>query len=204
MKARDLIQEVATRGAAPGFKAVGFRKAGLRFARRLGGVDQVVEFQLSAYNFADEGRFFINVGLAFDELWALDGEARPERLPASRCHLSLRIADYVPGAPHKWDVSAATDRDALAAELAGHVAALVAELDRLGSIPAALGLPILGQFAGLILRARLRYATGDRTGALADLQAAADAFADRQGMSVAALIERHGLVGLADSGAAGG
>ena len=197
MKARDLIRKVATRGAAPGFKAAGFRKVGLRFTRKLGGVEQVVEFQLSAYNFADTGRFFINVGLAFDELWTLDGVARAERLAASMCPISGRIEDFVTDAPARWDVSAATAGDALAAELAGWTAALLAELDRLGSIPAVLGCEGLVEGA---IRARLRYAIGDRTGALADLRVVAATFTDRQGMSVEELIRRYHLLSLADAG----
>ena len=74
---------------------------------------QVIEFQLSQANFADTGRFYVNVGLGFDRLWELEGRPRPPRPKAHECQVSNGLEEVWREAPAHWDVLASTDLDAL-------------------------------------------------------------------------------------------
>ena len=196
-EASKLIAAIIARGAAPHFKAAGFRKTRLNFERTRGEVVQVVDFQLSAYNFAETGRFFINYGLAVDRIWeAMERRPRPPRLKAFQCPVHHRAEHLVPEAPAQWDVTAATDGDAMAARLAGVVAALIAKLDPARTVADLVTGGWLVEGAHLITRGRIQYAIGNFAAARADIEAAARCFADRQGMTAADLIERHGLVEL--------
>jgi hypothetical protein len=202
-RARDLIGLLIGKGTAPLLKEAGFRKSGLRFDRHLGQVVQVIEFQLSQANFADTGRFYVNVGLGFDGLWNLEGRSRPPRPKAHECQVSKRLEEVRPEAPAHWDVSASTDLDALSGDLSGSVSGLLGELDGITSIGAMLEAGWLRIGADLITRAKLRYVGGDHKAALSDLRSASEFFSDRRGMSLGELIGRSGLTGLAPGGDGG-
>ena len=200
-EASKLITAIIAQGAVPLFKAAGFRKTRLNFERTRGEVVQVVDFQLSAYNFGETWRFFVNFGLAVDRIWeAMEGSPRPPRLKAFMCPVHGRAHDVVPGAMKQWDVTAATDGDALAAQLAGVIAALIARLDQARTVEDLVTGGWLEAGAHLITRGRIQYAVGNRAAARVDLGAAArffaDHFPDRRGMTLADLIERHGLIEL--------
>jgi hypothetical protein len=195
-RARDLISAVVARGVAPLLKAVGFRKAGLRFHRPAGEVVQVIDFQLSQANFADTGEFFVNVALGVGRLWDLEGKPRPDRPRPHECQVCKRLEEVVPGAPSGWDVSASTNLDGLAERLSDSISSLLIDLDGITSIEALLRKGWLKVGADLITRAQLRYVSGDHEAALADLRVVAEFFSDRRGMSLAELIRRHGMTGL--------
>jgi hypothetical protein len=199
-RARDLISLVVKEGTAPLLKEAGFLKAGFRFHRRLGGVVQVIEFQLSQANFADTGRFYMNVALGFDGLWDLAGVPRPARPKAHECQVSQRLEEVRPGAHAPWDVSASTDLDVLAEDLRGSVSGLLEDLDGITSVQAMLRPGWLRVGADLITRAQLWYVSGDKRAALADLRAASEFFSDRRGMSLGELIVRCRMSGLDPSG----
>jgi hypothetical protein len=55
----------------------------------------------------------------------------------------------------------------------------------------------LDRLASKILRAQLRYVTGDRAGALGDMQTVASEFADRRGWTLPEILARAGLGALA-------
>src|SRR3954451_6321120 len=125
LRARELIGIAIGRSVAPLLKDAGFRKTRLRFQRVMGGIVQVIDFQLSQANFADTGEFFVNVALGIDELWELEGRPRPDRPKPYECQVRKRLEELVPGAPARWDVSASTDLDALAGRLSGSISSLL-------------------------------------------------------------------------------
>jgi hypothetical protein len=191
--AREIISEIVKKGMVPPLKIARFRKYGMRFQRRLNDVVQIVGVQLSQGNFADMGRFYVNVGLGFDKLWSIEPTGILERPKEGECHYSVRLHDVVPQEPQWYPVSSATDVDKLAAEMANAVKLLLTELDTITSTEAMIQRGWLRIGAHRILKARLHYVNGDLESALADLKYAAEFFADRQGMSLNELIVRHKL-----------
>jgi hypothetical protein len=194
--ARELIGDAIGRAVAPLLKGAGFRKAGLRFHRVAGEVVQVIEFQLSQANFADTGRFYVNIGIGIDELWELEGRPRPARPKAQECQVCKRLEEVAPEAPAHWDVSASSDLDGLARRLSASISSLLADLDGITSIEGLLGKGWLEVGADLITRSRLHYVSGDHEAALADLREASGCFSDRRGMSLVELIRRSGMTEL--------
>jgi hypothetical protein len=196
MRARELIGVAIGRGVAPLLKGAGFWRAGWRFHRHAVEIVQVIDFQLSQANFADTGKFFVNVALGIGRLWELAGRPIPDRPKPYECQVCKRLEEVVAGAPSGWDVSASTDLDALAGRLSGSISSLLMDLDEITSIEALLGEGWLEVGADLITRAQMRYVSGDHEAALADLREACVFFSDRRGMSLDELIRRHGMTEL--------
>jgi len=194
--ARDLITGVVSRGVVPLTKPAGFKRGGLNFHRRRGETVQVVNVQLSQGNVGSEGRFYVNVGIAFDALRTLEQRPIEERPTEPECHFRSRLERLVPGAPAHWTVSGQTDLEALAAELQRRFVPVVEDLDRIDSPAAFLAHPWNAGDSGL--RARLQYVSGDHAGALESLRQTAERFQDRHGMTVAELIRRFGMAELHD------
>lgn len=192
IKASEIIKEVVKRGVAPFLKQTGFKKDGLRFQRNLNDVCQIISVQLSHGNSAHMGSFFINVGLGFDTLWAVEPSGIPERPKVYECHSYKRIEQVILDTPASWEVSSFTDLDVLSEELADRMMLLVSELDRMSSIEAVLQGNWLQVGSERILKGRLFRAKGDFQSAISELRAAADFFADR-GMSLDKLVESYNL-----------
>jgi hypothetical protein len=193
VNAREIITDVVSRGAAPVAKAAGFRKSRLTFHRRHGQVVQVVNFQLSQYNFADAGSSFVNVGVAFDSLWQLDRKEISQRPKEYECHYRSRWEHLLPNAPAEIEVTSHTDVQQTADAIRSHFTELVTLLDPVRSPESFLEQDWLHVGAELELRACLKYVLGDDSGAFEDVGKTAAFFSDRQGMSVAHLIERRNL-----------
>ncbi|MHC5537140.1 DUF4304 domain-containing protein [Singulisphaera rosea] len=197
IRAKDIIVDAIGRAVVPLLKDAGFRKTGLRFQRAMGGIVQVIDFQLSQSNFADTGRFYVNVALGFDLLWGLEAKPRPVRPKPHECQVSKRMEELVAGTPDRWDVSASTEIDKLAERLSVSISTLLIDLNGITSIGSLLGKGWQEIGADLITRSRLHYVTGDYEAALADLRRASEFFSDRRGMSLRELIRRNGMSELA-------
>ena len=195
MQAKDLINTVVNLAVKAPAKAAGFKKAGLNFYRRRGEVVHVVNFQLSHGNFADEGRFYVNVGVSFDPLWGLAGKPAPDRPKEYQCQFRRRLENLVDGTAEAYEVSATTDLEGLAGEIGGHFQRLVSELDRIDSLRSFLAHRWLKQGNHRVLAARLHYVLGELDAAEAELQRAVEFFADR-GLTAGELIEEYRLVDL--------
>jgi hypothetical protein len=193
MSARDIIVEIVSHGVAPAAKSAGFKKSALNFHRRVASVIQVINFQLSQGNFADQGRFYVNVGLAFDALWLLEGRPIPDRPREVKCHFRRRIEQLVPGVPSAVDVTSKTDIVAASQGLRSNFDRLLTLLDPIQSPEAMLETGWLKIGSEIELRACLNYVLGRYPDAMRDLKEAAEFFSDRQGMSVDALIKQYKL-----------
>jgi hypothetical protein len=148
----------------------GFRGRGVALERRHGRTRQVLNFQPYKRNQPDFGEFFVNVGVEFDELPKL-GHARVEGVD-----WWVRLEKLRPGLPASHELRHSTDRQRLAASLRAGFAVALEALDRMRSARDALDafdaltfLPQLENGFLLELRARLRHAACDLTGALDDL-----------------------------------
>jgi len=165
------MKPLATRG--------GWTRKTLNWSRRRGGTIQLVNFQLSQGNSWAEARAYVNVGVGFDTLYALDGRPVPDALRPWGSHFETRAESVVPGAPPHWLLDEKTDVDALSAALDGALSALCAWLDGVDGPAGLLARHPLDRGTENYLRARLRYVQGDLDGALAAVRAGVAFFADR-------------------------
>jgi hypothetical protein len=188
-KARDFINEVVKLEIAPLLKANGFKKKGFNFARRVGSVTHFVNVQLSSWNSGAAGSFYLNVGIAFDELSLYFGKQPPEFPQYDDCQFLVRIDQLNSALPKQFEVNESTDLHALASNVARSLGetfvtplASVSSLQSFGNtgwvnvVP--WGFPAL-----------FHYLTGNQAEARRLVQLEADCFADR-GLTFASIAER--------------
>lgn len=190
---RQIVTDLVGRSIKPLAQSSGFKKRGLNFHRRRGDLLQVLNLQLSTFNRAATGGFYINIGIAFDRLMEHDGQAINERLPEYECHFRRRIRDFCPDAPDKWVIDEGTDQQVITNLLAEDFKTVLQELDSITSIPTFLSRSLLHPGTDYGLLARLHYVSGNLSGAWQALGLEAEFFADRQGMSIEHLIGRYHL-----------
>jgi hypothetical protein len=116
--ARDCVNEVVKAGLAPMFRAHGFRRSGFNFVRRVGAVANFFNVQLFQWNRGEEGLFFLNAGVMFDEIFALRGEAAPAMPKYFDCQFMVRLEYLNSSLPQSYKVDAQTDATELASSLA--------------------------------------------------------------------------------------
>lgn len=152
--------------------AGGFRIRGTSAKRRSGRTDQAIWLQTAKGAHADFGRFFVDVGVHFDEVTNPGGVTEWH----GKMHWETRLERICPALPASHALVPSTDRAALAARLREGFAVVLQLLDRIDSpasalvafqeAPAGANLDAGG---GLAFHARLRYAAQDYDGALAEL-----------------------------------
>ncbi|WP_435456047.1 DUF4304 domain-containing protein [Variovorax sp. LT2P21] len=109
----------------------GFTSSGSTFRRRVGEATQVVNVERSSRNGALAARFYINGSVYLPALDAVIGEPIIEDPDEPSCHVRLRPNDADAGARREYDVTLDTDAEALGAEIARDVTALLDMLDGL-------------------------------------------------------------------------
>ncbi len=191
MTVRETLTEAVAASVAGLAKARGFKKKALTFRRKHGQTEQVINFQLSHGNTAEEGSFYVNVGISFDAVTTLGGATAGQVVIAGDAvHFAARLEELVPGTPEEWPVTARTDARALGARLGAALAPVMERLEAIESPASMLREFALDQGSERILRATLEYVGGNFDAALAELKRVAAEFADRQGMSVETLVKR--------------
>lgn len=185
-EARRQVTALVTAHIAPLMKTAGFRKRGLVFERKRGEVTQLVTIQLSS---GGDGTFMVNIGLVFDAIKALRNGTGGVVIGGKVVDFSTRLATK--RLPKVWTVTSASAGTQVAAALAK----ALRRLDSIDDAPSALdGLDSeLAKGFHKVLRAQLKYTTGDKKGARADLAATAAEFSDRRGCSVEELAKRARL-----------
>jgi len=174
--AREMVEAIVAASLRDLARSHRFRKKALTFHRRVGDVQQFVNVQLSQGNVGSSGRFYINVGIGFDGLWRLAGDADDEPRKYYECHYSQRIRHLVPGAPDQWDIDARTNVSAVAEGLRALAGRLFDKLDAIDSPAGMIASGLLQHGMDVALRGSLRYLLDDLPGALADLRAASADF----------------------------
>jgi len=157
----------------------GFKKEKLNYRRRLGETQQVVNFQLSQGNTAGEARCYVNLAIAFDAIFSLEGRQAPAAIKEYEGHFRARLEKLVDGAPPWWTVTAATDTAALGVELGAALSRALLLFDRVDGPAAMISLMPLDRGAQNYLKAQLHYVNGDLDAAYAALCAGVAFFADR-------------------------
>lgn len=154
-KFRLVVEAVSTN-----LKPLGFRKQGQRFRRTIDGNVVVVEFQRSATNDDSLIRFTLNLGVVSGRLFhANDPERDLKKVSASEAHMRERIGFFLqPPTDHWWALTAGTDAQVLANEVATLVAnAAVPHLNEYAADERLLALWRTGRSPGLTEGQRQRF-----------------------------------------------
>jgi hypothetical protein len=97
------IDRAMKHALVPDLRRSGFKGSGRTFHRRLDYAVQVVNVQASMSNFADTGRFTINLGVFFPEVAAFIDPGRvPERPKEYQCTIRARIGKPMDAATDYW------------------------------------------------------------------------------------------------------
>jgi hypothetical protein len=177
--AREAIQEVVKTGLAPMLKRHGFKKNAFSFGRRRGSVGHYFDVQLSQWNRGSEGGFYLNAGVMFDDICALQGGEPPAIPKYPDCQFMVRLERLNPGLPGLFKVDEETDLNALAAQISEAVErTFVVPLNEVSSAHA---FEATGWLSATpwSFPAVYRYVTGNLAEARRLVQLEADAFADR-------------------------
>lgn len=137
MSPAQLITAVVRTHLKPLLTTRGFKSSGSTFKRRVGEATQVVNVERSSRNGALAARFYINGSVYLPALDAVIGEPLIEDPDEPSCHVRLRPNDAGPGARREYDVTLDTDAEALGAQIARDVTALLDMLDGLTTPQAA-------------------------------------------------------------------
>jgi hypothetical protein len=164
----------------------GFRKRARTFERRRGDVTQLVNVQRSHGG----NSFYVNVGLVFDAISDLRANQTGLLvLGKDIVHFGARLHELVTDLPERW-----TDDDADADEqVRNALEVIVAKFDRIDGPVAMLNEFPLDAGFQKVLRAQLKWISGDTSGARADLEAVASELSDRRGCDVGKLAARAGI-----------
>jgi hypothetical protein len=199
----DVVRDAVTAVLKP----AGFRKSGANYHRRRGSCVQVVNVQTSRGSSWDEKRFFINVGLAFDELCALTSVPvleKPKEYECDECGTRDRLEMLVANADEEWCAGPSVDAAEVTMRLRCAVTELVGELDRIDGPAQYRGHRWFDRFRPKQENAQVLYVLGDHAAAIEEVQRLAKLFHDRQNANRAEWwIERLGLKEL-ESQRAGG
>ncbi len=134
MRAKDAITLIVSNSVAPLVKDAQFKKSHFNFHRRLGTVVQVINIQLSQFNQADEGSFYVNVAFAFDELRKHENRLILEKPEEYECDMRRRLEHLLSDTPFIWNVSLESDLDELANGLARRIKKLLEYLNKIDSL----------------------------------------------------------------------
>jgi hypothetical protein len=190
---RETVAQLIGTSIKPLARSAGFKKVGFNFYRRRGDLIQVVNIQLSQYNYLDVGGFFVNIGIAFDQLRELEGRSIEPNPREYSCHFRRRIRDFCPNAPDMWGIDANINLLHLNDTLTVGFQRVLSELDPIASIPSFLSRNLLRGGSEYGILARLQYVSGNMDEAWQALQTEAACFVDRRGMSLQNLVDRYHL-----------
>jgi hypothetical protein len=179
MNATAALTAVVTAVMKPLAARGGYRKERLIYRRRRGETLQVIGFPLSRGNVAGTARVYVDLAIAFDALYALEGRSPPAALREHEGHFRSRLEDLVSDAPPWWTLDVTTDPAALGAALGEALRRATDLLDAIDGPGALLRLAPLDRGTERYLRAQLHYVLGDFDAALADVHAGVDDLADR-------------------------
>lgn len=178
--AQEFFDDVVRTAVRPRLHPLGFRKSGVNFHRRHGGCVQVVNLQSSSGSTYEVKQFYVNVGLAFDELCDAAGIEileRPKEYECTDRGLCERMEALVPAAASCWVLTSAS-LDSQRDELDDCMELLAPELDRIDGVPAFRDHPWFEHVTPPV-RVRFDWMAGDRDAALRGLTELWEQFSKR-------------------------
>lgn len=112
--AQKVLDRVVAVGLTPVLRGVGFKKAGRNFRRTVGRCIQVGNVQASAFSWAEQLKFTLNLGVYYPEVHELrrsylQWAPKPSGPLSHECQLQKRIGELLPRSKDTWWTVAATD-----------------------------------------------------------------------------------------------
>jgi Domain of unknown function (DUF4304) len=187
-----LVQEAVT----PVLKPAGFKKTGLNYHRRHGETVQVINLQQSAWNQWDRKEFFVNVGVAFDQIHQLRQQeilAKPKEYQCDGVGTRDRLEKFIKEAPALWTIDATSNMSLITERLRSCITKATAELDQISSVQTYSTHPWFDRHCSAQINAQICYIMGDDTAAWQAVQQLVEIFHDREHNSPEWWIERLNL-----------
>jgi Domain of unknown function (DUF4304) len=134
MTASDTFDTFVRTSVAPPLKAAGFKKTALNWHRRRGRAVHVINMQHSTGNTHESKLFYMNVGVALDELcfhMGVEMSEKPKEYACDEIGVRGRINDFVPGLPTSWEVRTAPFE---ASAVVGGLQTVVAQMDAIEDV----------------------------------------------------------------------
>lgn len=181
--ADTLLTDVLAQAVTPSLKAAGFRKSGTSYHRRHGRTVQAVNIQSSHGSTEMEKVFYVNTGIAFDEVCALAGVPVLDRPKESECDdrgTRDRLEAMISGAPASWELRAGMETRETIAALRQCMEQLVIEMDKLDGLSAYRAHRWFDRVRPAQVNAQVLYLLGDHDGARREVLDLAQLFADRR------------------------
>jgi hypothetical protein len=185
-QAQMLFDDMVKHAVTPVLKPIGFRKSGLNFHRRHKEVVQVVNFQSSHGSTWGEKLFYVNVGIAFDDLCRLRNIEileKPKEHECSSRGRRDRMEVLFPSAPERWKISLKRQPDVVEQQMKECMQELSEELQKIDSISAYRQHPWFDRFRPRGMNAQIMYLLEDFDGAWQEVTDLCTAFAGRDGLS---------------------
>ncbi len=180
--AENLMTELIAKTVTPALKAAGFRKTSTSYHRRLGRTVQVVNVQVSHGSNRAEKKFYVNVGITFDEICRLAGVPILEKPKEYECDdrgTRDRLERLVSRAPATWVVRHDESIDATISSLNGSIDRLRSGLDQIDGLAAYRSHPWFDRSRPTRENAQILYLLGDLDGAWKEVQNLVILFSDR-------------------------
>ncbi len=178
-----LFDEIVKRAVTSVLKPLGFRKSGMNFHRRHEKVIQVVNLQLSQGSSHDEKTFYVNVGVAFDEICQLANLEILEKPNEYECEsrgTRDRLECLIDNLPKQWSVQADLDVELVERQLRAAMEQLAFEFASLVGVAAYRTHRWFDRFRPKQENAQVLYILGDMDGAFHEVNHLCELFADRK------------------------
>lgn len=212
MRVKKAFSTIIDKSVAAVLSLGNFQRTQLDFRRRYGSTIQVINIQPSVESMGNASVFYVNIGIAFDELWQHFGMAIPTQPMEYDCHFRTRLEQLLADCPQWWVISgdssttqffkqvsrlggreiASNDLevDQVAKLLSSLIQKVVSELNQIDSPRKFLGhlWKDKSQGGNVMLNPLLAYVTGNLDEAWDELTKVSKRFSDRQGLSVAELV----------------
>jgi hypothetical protein len=196
--AEEILKRVIDEAFVAVLKPRGFKRTAHNFHRRQGEVVQVVNVQLSQGSTWFEKDFYVNVGLAFDDICRLKNQEIDERPKEYQCDARGtrgRLEEFLRTAPDRWEISNSTDLKDTISALREWIEELATGLDSITSASSYRKHEWFRRHevpTGVC--AQILYLVGEMEAAKDEVQALCTFFADRRTISVPSYwIEELGL-----------
>lgn len=180
--AQTLFDDIVKRAVTSVLKPLRFRKSALSFHRRHKDVVQVVNLQSSHGSAWDEKLFYVNVGLAFDDVCQLTGTEILEKPKEHDCDsrgTRDRLESLLDNMPERWLVNVNGDSQIVAQQLQTAIEQLAVELETIDGVQPYRAHRWFDRFRPKQENAQILYVLGDLDGAWKEVRQLCTLFADR-------------------------
>ena len=181
-----IFDEVVKRAVTSVLKPLGFRKSSVNFHRRHRNVVQVVNLQSSGGSTWDVKQFYVNVGLAFDDICRLTNAQILEKPKEHDCDsrgTRGRLESLLDDLPERWSACESGDMKSVTQSLQNAIERLAIELETIDGVHAYHAHRWFHRFRPTSENAQILYVLGDLKGAWQEIQALCSLFSDRQAIN---------------------